>query len=195
MSNNPDTRTIHAGVLFGMIYRSLAALTLVCALFFMTGCLDNDAKADIDTTVKWIDRVLGNQGDLLVVHRDELTMHRDALTGVLSKDTEDWSFLETLLGMLGVGGTGTVVIWINRMLRWRTVAYESIKAVEDAKVQSADGKTYTLDKDKLRKAMSSRTVQEIERIRDRVAQQAIRAASAAKLRADVEKMRTIANVD
>lgn len=171
-----------------MLYRSFIVAALVLCLLVIPGCLDDDAKSRVEDVRSWTEERLSEEGDLIVVRRSDLEHNQEALTVVLSQSDQDWSGLESLLALIGVGGVGGIVAAIRKLLQWRSVALEIITGMEEGKIKNSDG-TYTLDKRKVRLAMSSATVKHVENIRRKVNERllqevAARNARAAMARAD-----------
>lgn len=166
-----------------MLHRILIVVAMTLCLLVLPGCLDEDAKSRVEDVQAWTEARLNEPGELLVVRRSDLERNREHLDAVLTSSSQDWSGIEALLTLLGVGGAGAVVT-IKKLLKWRSIAWEAISGMEKSKVGTPDGK-YVLDKKRLRSSMSSATAKEIERIRAQVNGELVTQAAAAKIRADL----------
>ena len=165
-----------------MLYRSFIVVSLAMCLLVIPGCLDDDTKSRVEDVRSWTEERLAEEGDLIVVRRSDLEHNQEALAVVLSQSDQDWRGLESLLTLLGVGGAGGIIATIRKLLQWRSVALETVTGMEEGKIKNADG-TYTLDKRKVRLAMSPATVKHVENIRRKVNERLLREVEARNARA------------
>lgn len=169
-----------------MLTRILTVLALSVCLLTLPGCLDEEERGNVEAAQVWLNAVAQDEGDLLIVHRADVETHSGTLGTLLERDGKDWSGLEALLAAIGVSGVGGIVATVKKLFKWRTIAHEAITGMEEGKVGNTTG-TYTIDKSKARRAMSSATVQEIEKVRHKINQKLLVAAQASAIRTAMEK--------